>query len=82
MATLRQAHGLLVAGDWQAAHVIVQDDPSPLASWAHAIVHLMEGDRANAAYWYRRAGRPEAAPDAIAAEISALGATLDEGDHG
>ena len=28
---------------------------SQLASWAHGIVHLMEGHRSNAGYWYRRA---------------------------
>ena len=53
---------LLEAGDWQAAHVIAQDDGSALGSWAHGIVHLMEGDVANAGYWYpprrpRPAGR-------------------------
>lgn len=63
---------LLEAGDWQAAHGIVQKDPSPEGSWAHGIVHLMEGDEGNAGYWYRRAGRQR--PDAgnIGEEIAAL----------
>jgi hypothetical protein len=47
----------LQQGDWQAAHLIVQDDQAPLACWAHGIVHLMEGDDDNAGYWYRRAER-------------------------
>ena len=62
----------LEAGDWQAAHVIVQQDSSTLGSWAHGIVHLMEGDLANAQYWYRRARRALPQADAVAAEIAAL----------
>jgi len=77
MADLAEAVGLLEAGDWEAAHLIVQDDPSPLAAWAHGIVHLMEGDLANAGYWYRRAGRPTPTPADISAEIAALSAELD-----
>jgi hypothetical protein len=71
---LRKAVTLLEAGDWQAAHVIVQEDEgSRLFCWAHGIVHLMEGDLPNARYWYRKAGRPsftDAPP--IAGEIHAL----------
>ena len=72
MATLVDAVGFLERGDWQAAHEIAQCDPSELGSWAHGIVHLLEGDFGNAAYWYRRAGR--AVPDAsrIAEEIAEL----------
>lgn len=74
---LREALAALEKGDWPAAHAIVQaDEDSRLACWAHGIVHLMEGDKANARYWYRKAGRPFA-QDA-AAEIAALGATLSE----
>jgi hypothetical protein len=65
----------LERGDWQAAHDIVQrDEESAPACWAHGIVHLMEGDAANARYWYDRARRPFS--DAIAAEIAALRASL------
>jgi hypothetical protein len=57
-AELSAALELLEKADWQAAHAIVQkDEESPLACWAHGIVHLMEGDVANARYWYRAAGR-------------------------
>lgn len=48
----------LAAGDWNAAHVIVQDDESTDGCWLHGIVHLLEGDVDNARYWYQRAGRP------------------------
>jgi hypothetical protein len=47
-----------LAGDWQTAHVIVQEhEDDDLAAWIHAVVHRMEGDLANARYWYRRCGR-------------------------
>lgn len=49
----------LNAGDWDGAHELVQDDPSPEAAWVHAHLHRVEGDLSNARYWYRRAGRPE-----------------------
>ena len=55
---LNTAIDKLRAGDWDGAHAIVQDDPSADAAWIHAHLHRVEGDLANAAYWYRRAGRP------------------------
>jgi hypothetical protein len=75
---LRQAVSHLERGDWQAAHKIVQEDEeSRLFCWAHGIVHLMEGDRSNARYWYRKAGRPfdkdTAAPDEIKALRGEIG---------
>lgn len=74
---LRQALARLEAGDWQAAHLIVQEDEeSPLACWAHGIVHLMEGDVPNARYWYRLAGRALRDDVVIQDEIAALGETL------
>ena len=55
---LGEAVDLALAGDWQAAHVIAQEhEAEPLANWIHAIAHRMEGDLANAAYWYGRCGR-------------------------
>jgi hypothetical protein len=75
---LRSAVAHLEKGDWQAAHAIVQkDEDSPLSCWAHGIVHVMEGDLANARYWYREAKRafPEgySVPDEIAALKAAIG---------
>ena len=56
---LRKAVALALAGDWQAAHLIAQKyEDDDVASWIHAVVHRMEGDLANAGYWYRRVGRP------------------------
>ncbi|UIJ73652.1 hypothetical protein [Aurantimonas sp. HBX-1] len=60
MSPLREALDYLAAGDWLGAHAVVQDDPSAEAAWIHAHLHRVEGDPDNAAYWYRRAGRPAA----------------------
>lgn len=61
--TLHEAIRKLDAGDWDGAHALVQDDPSADAAWIHAHLHRVEGDLANAGYWYRRAGRPVAVSD-------------------
>ena len=45
-------------GDWPAAHRLAQDGSGPQGDWVHAHLHRVEGDLSNAAYWYRRAGRP------------------------
>ncbi len=45
-------------GDWNAAHELVQNDSSRDAAWIHAYLHRVEGDHSNAAYWYRRSGKP------------------------
>ena len=60
---LLRALSLVAAGDWRGAHDLVQDDSSAEAAWVHAHLHRVEGDLANAAYWYRRAGKPEARGD-------------------
>ncbi|HEX2567201.1 MAG TPA: hypothetical protein VHL85_10110 [Burkholderiales bacterium] len=70
---IARAISLLEGGDWQGAHAIVQkDEESALACWAHGIVHVMEGDLANARYWYRAAARPFREPFDLPDEISAL----------
>ena len=47
-----------LVGDWERAHLIVQDDEGDhIADWIHAVVHRMEGDLGNARYWYGRCGR-------------------------
>jgi hypothetical protein len=45
-------------GDWTRAHESVQQDEGPGGSWVHAYLHRKERDDSNAAYWYRRAGKP------------------------
>lgn len=68
----------LDSGHWETAHRIVQQHETAQACWAHGIVHLMEGDEGNAAYWYRRAGRDLPSPSAgrIEKEIAALRASV------
>ncbi|MEW2922320.1 hypothetical protein AB1A65_12675 [Muricauda sp. ANG21] len=44
-------------GDWDASHDIAQDIPSAIGSWIHAYLHRKEGDKWNAGYWYRQAGK-------------------------
>lgn len=68
----------LVAGEWKAAHELVQKDATSLGCWAHGIVHLIEGDLENAKYWYRRAHRPLPHGNTAAAEIAALKASLEQ----
>lgn len=45
-------------GEWEKAHACVQDESSADAAWVHAHLHRVEGDKSNALYWYRLAGRP------------------------
>jgi hypothetical protein len=45
-------------GDWDGAHRLAQEDEGAAGCWVHAYLHRKEGDSANAAYWYRRAGKP------------------------
>ncbi len=45
-------------GDWHRAHKIVQaHEEAPAYAQIHAHLHRIEGDPANAAYWYRRSGK-------------------------
>lgn len=48
-------------GNWTASHEAAQDVDTPDGAWVHAYLHRKEGDPGNAAYWYRRAGKPIAA---------------------
>lgn len=54
---------LAKAGRWDDAHDLCQDLPDPAGAWIHAWLHREEGDAANAAYWYARAGQPVPAKD-------------------
>lgn len=44
--------------NWHMAHTIAQDINNADGSWIHAYLHRKEGDKANAGYWYRLAGKP------------------------
>src|SRR5215831_12714697 len=62
-------------GDWETAHRVAQDIDNPDGAWVHAYLHRKEGDAGNAAYWYRRAGRPVATVS-LAAEWDQIAETL------
>ncbi len=55
-------------GEWHRAHDIASDIHTPLGSWIHAHLHVLEGDLGNAGYWYNRAGRPPRPPEEAGAE--------------
>jgi hypothetical protein len=59
-ATLNQSALALwqdAKGNWEKAHMLVQDLPGSTAAWIHAYLHRKEGDEGNANYWYQRAGK-------------------------
>ena len=57
---VKQAIHLVLKGDWDQAHSIVQQHGAdPTAAWIHAVLHKIEGDQDNSRYWYRRAGKLE-----------------------
>ncbi|MBU3027091.1 hypothetical protein Q4603_05145 [Zobellia galactanivorans] len=43
--------------NWEASHDIAQEMYNETGSWIHAYLHRVEGDKFNAGYWYRKAGR-------------------------
>ena len=43
---------------WEESHNVAQEIDTPMGSWIHGHLHLIEGDVGNAGYWYRRAGKP------------------------
>ena len=45
-------------GNWHKAHEIAQEQDDAAGAWVHAHLHRVEGDSANAGYWYRRAQKP------------------------
>jgi hypothetical protein len=45
-------------GDWHKAHTLADSLHDTTAFHIHAYLHRKEGDAGNAAYWYRRAGKP------------------------
>jgi len=73
-ALLALWHGL--KGAWHEAHTIVQEsEGDPACDWVHAWLHRIEGDLANAAYWYRRAGR-SAGKGSVESEGRSIAASL------
>ena len=74
---LLRAVELALAGDWDAAHQIVQQyEDNATASWIHAVLHKMEGDLGNSRYWYSRAGQLDHVDDEPRVELAAIQAEL------
>ena len=71
---LLHAIDLAIAGEWNAAHQIVQQyEADTMAAWIHAVLHKIEGDQDNSRYWYRRAGKLEHFSDEPKAELADIG---------
>jgi len=70
-----QALWFAARDDWTAAHDIVMAHDDADCAWVHAHLHRAEGDRDNARYWYRRAGK-RCATGAFDAERDAIVAAL------
>ena len=61
---LLEALNFLEKGDFKPGaemerghQICPEHEGSQLHDWIHALVHRIEGDDSNAAYWYRRAGK-------------------------
>ena len=79
---LIRAVELALAGEWEAAHGLVQEhEGDATASWIHAVLHKIEGDPDNSRYWYARAGRLDHVADEPRAELGAIKSVL-TGDLG
>jgi hypothetical protein len=76
----RQALLLIQNNDWDGAHHLVQNYHDPLSCQIHGYLHLIEGDNANASYWYHRAGitTPNST---LAEELKRLAAILTESSN-
>ena len=74
---LLRAVELALAGEWDAAHQLVQQhEGDATAAWIHAVLHKLEGDLGNARYWYPRAGRLDRVADEPRAELAVIQAEL------
>lgn len=55
--TALQALWWIGKGQWERAHALVARATGGAEAWVHAHLHRIEGDHANAAYWYKVAGK-------------------------
>ena len=56
------------AGRWDEAHDLAQSFGNKTGDWIHGLLHLIEGDLGNSAYWYHRAGKAQPPVSEIDAE--------------
>ena len=60
----------MLRGNWEQSHNIAQDIHTPMGSWIHALIHVIEGDL----FSLRSEPAPPVAPDAsVGARMSAEG---------
>lgn len=71
---------LIKTDQWEAAHDLASGIQTPLGSRLHGLLHTIEGDMANAAYWYSRAKSPAIQPADIDAEWNAIARQLTSKD--
>jgi hypothetical protein len=76
---LLRAIDLALAGQWDAAHGVVQQyETDATAAWIHAVLHKIEGDLDNSRYWYHRARKLEHVSDEPMAELAEIRKEVDE----
>ena len=63
--------------EWNKAHAIVMGMRDKLAFRIHGLLHRIEGDLANARYWYGRAAVPFRKSKSAASEIEEIAAALE-----
>ena len=68
----RRALAHLRRREWQKAHELVMDLEDKAAYHMHGLVHRLEGDMANARYWYAKAGVPLSRSLRLAAELKKI----------
>lgn len=77
---LLDAVNAALAGEWERAHTIVQqDEDDPLACWIHAVVHKVEGDAGNSRYWYSRTSHSYGEFAHIEQELAAIKREVESG---
>ena len=70
---LLDAIDAVLAGDWDRAHGIVQqDEDDPIACWIHAVLHKIEGDASNSRYWYSHSAHSYAEYTDVKQELAAI----------
>jgi hypothetical protein len=47
---------LLLLGYWEESHDLIDEDETPEGCYLHAIVHRVEPNPGNSAYWFRQVG--------------------------
>lgn len=78
LSELRDILELMRAGQWNAAHDLVQHHEGLLAAWLHGLLHLQEGDLEDAENWYDRAGQRFRQRGTLQEELVRFEAALNE----